>query len=137
MKKITLFLLLLQFVVLSFAQNRSEAEYASNPYWITMMNDEHVNYFEACKAFDLFWANREKPVAENDLFSAEEHEKENPTFIQSKFQDQNEEIKNLNFEYKKFIHWKSYVESFVKEDGTIMNASERIELWQQQLKGRK
>ena len=35
------------------------------PYWIEMMNDSTVNYYDAVNAFDIYWKNRVKPTEDN------------------------------------------------------------------------
>ena len=35
------------------------------PYWIAMMNDSTVNYYDAVNAFDIYWKNRVKPTEDN------------------------------------------------------------------------
>lgn len=34
-------------------------DYSSYPYWIEMMQDHSINFFEVQKAFDAYWENRE------------------------------------------------------------------------------
>jgi hypothetical protein len=86
----------------------------NEPDWIKMMNDRNVNYFEAVKAFDSYWANREKP-AETDAVFKDGKEKE-PV-----------EIENIKFafEYRKFLAWKYQVLPFVEPDGRIRSAAQR------------
>jgi hypothetical protein len=57
-------------LVLMFLFNVAKAQqpassYQKFPYWIEMMNDTATNYFEAVKAFDLFWKSRILPVRLN------------------------------------------------------------------------
>ena len=35
------------------------------PYWIDMMNDSNVNYYDAVTAFDTYWENRVKPTEDD------------------------------------------------------------------------
>lgn len=37
----------------------SDAELASTPHWVEMMQDQDVNFFEVQRAFNLFWEGRE------------------------------------------------------------------------------
>ncbi len=102
-----------------------------------MMEDEQVNYYEAVKAFELFWEGKETPTEENELFEASIEEKAQSNFIANKKLKQDEVARRYSFEYKKFKHWQQRVLPFVKEDGSIMSKQEQLELWKQQRQGRK
>lgn len=106
------------------------------PSWVKMMNQPGVNYYEAIKAFDDYWQNKQVPVGENDLFKASNEEKEHADFVSKKKSGQSGEAEQLAFEYKKFLHWKLKMLPFVKEDGTIMNEEERLAQWKEQRKDR-
>ena len=44
----------------SFAQNSNASKnYAEYPYWIEMMQDKSVNFYETQKAFNEYWEGRE------------------------------------------------------------------------------
>lgn len=40
-------------------QSLTEEELSTHPYWIEMMSDQSVNFFDVQRAFELFWKNRE------------------------------------------------------------------------------
>src|SRR3954468_443423 len=48
---------------------RQEKDYARHPFWISMMDDEHVNYFEAVKAYEIYWRFHSKPVEEDQILN--------------------------------------------------------------------
>jgi hypothetical protein len=121
----------------SFAQTRNDQYYRDHPVWIEMMEQENVHFLTAVKAFDLYWEHREKPATEHELFSASVEEKEKTDFIKSKKQKRETEAVRYAFEYKKFLRWQQKVQSYLNADGTVMNAAQRIEQWQQQLENRK
>ena len=40
-------------------QNLTPDDFAKHPYWVQMMQDETVNFYDVQKAFNLYWQNRE------------------------------------------------------------------------------
>ena len=110
--------------------------YSKHPYWIEMMNDPKANYFETLKAFEQFWQNKKLPLEEDDVIGQTKKEPTKNNFLskwfKSKEEREEEEIKKYSFEIKKFKHWKLKVTPFVQEDGTILDADERLKLWQNQ-----
>jgi hypothetical protein len=136
MKKIVFCLLAVIAINTLYAQSNTDAYYRTHPVWISMMSNESVNYYDAVKAFNLFWENKEKPTEENELFSASDTEKESKDFISSKM-SLTEDAKKYAFEYKKFIYWQQDVLPFVKDDGQLMSKQEQLDIWKQQHEGRK
>ncbi|MBK7690304.1 MAG: hypothetical protein IPJ31_04020 [Bacteroidetes bacterium] len=120
-----------------FGQSPSDLQYQKEPLWIQMMDAEHVQYYEAVKAFNLYWQNREKPTTENELFSASTEEKASSDFIQKKKRKKEAAAMTYAFEYKKFLRWQAKVKDYLNADGTVMNADERITSWKKQLENRK
>jgi hypothetical protein len=110
--------------------------YSKHPYWIEMMNDPKANYFETLKAFEQFWQNKKLPLEEDDIIGQTKKEPTKNNFLskwfKSKEEREEEEIKKYSFDIKKFKHWKLKVTPFVQEDGTILDADERLKLWQNQ-----
>ena len=110
--------------------------YSKHPYWIEMMNDPKANYFETVKAYEQFWQNKKIPFEEDDIIGQTKKEPTKNNFLskwfKSKEEREEEEIKKYSFEIKKFKHWKLKVTPFVQEDGTILDADERLKLWQNQ-----
>lgn len=120
-----------------FAQKYTEKQMKSSPVWIQMMDNKQTNYFEAKRAFELYWEGRELPIQENDLFILNNEDKENSSLLQSTRNEKDEDVQAYSFEYKKFKHWLLKNEQFVKADGTIMSATERVEQWKLQQQNRK
>ncbi|NCC73852.1 MAG: hypothetical protein EOM06_10690 [Sphingobacteriia bacterium] len=63
MKKSTLLLALIIFLWAdnSFAQgyeSLTTEDFANHPYWIEMMADESINFYDVQQAFELYWQNR-------------------------------------------------------------------------------
>ena len=67
-KVLIAFSMILFFSIHAFAQTKSKTpNYSKHPYWIDMIKDPNVNYFEAVKAYDEFWKDRKKPEQEDDI----------------------------------------------------------------------
>ncbi len=137
LKPIIILLLLIFVNVNSFAQKSNKVtDYSKKPYWIDMMKDPDVNYFEAIKAYNEFWAKREKPSEEDEIIgqdkSIENKGKLFSKLFKSKEQREKEEAKKYTLDVKKFEHWKMKVKPYVQEDGRILSADEQLKLWQQQ-----
>ena len=63
--------LFIAIVALSNNPNKQrERMYQKLPQWIAMMDDPNCDYFEAMKAFDLFWKNRKKPLEEKEVLGS-------------------------------------------------------------------
>lgn len=110
--------------------------YSKHPYWIEMMNDPKANYFETIKAYEQFWQNKKLPLEEDDVIGQTKKEPTKNNFLskwfKSKEEREEEEIRKYSFDIKKFKHWKLKVMPFVQEDGSILDADERLKLWQNQ-----
>jgi len=93
-------------------------DYATYPYWIRMMKDTNTNYFEAVKAFNMYWKGREKPEEENEKFANAGNEADK------------EKSKNIpySFEYKKFKNWQMLTKPYVQNDGSILFPYQRRQL---------
>ena len=98
--------------------NAKKLNYSKHPYWIEMMNDPKANYFETIKAYEQFWQNKKLPLEEDDVIGQTKKEPTKKSFLSKWF--------------KSFKHWKLKVMPFVQEDGSILDADERLKLWQNQ-----
>lgn len=116
-----------------------------NPVWIAMINDEHVNYFEALKAFELYFTAHKFPLMEEEEMGKNEKLKERILKSETKYKKKKrkqviepnalEKEKHvqtkLAFEVKRFNHWEMQTRPFVKEDGTVMSAEEQMKVWKE------
>lgn len=63
MKKIFKFILAATFIIAAFSikaqVSQPQPDTADFPYWIDMMQDPDVNFFQTVKAFEAYWENRE------------------------------------------------------------------------------
>jgi hypothetical protein len=104
----------------AIAQKSETKDYATSPYWIAMMADTNINYFEATKAFNIYWKGREKPQAEDEKFANAGRD--------------DDKVKNKNipysFEYRKFLRWQMQVKPYVQNDGSILFPYQRLQLSQ-------
>src|SRR5436853_439928 len=133
---------------LGFSQSASHftaKEMKKTPVWIKMMDDEHTNYFEALKAFELYFTTHKFPtmeeeeMAKNDKLkeriekSEAKYKKKKPKYREAPGESQKEkhEETRLAFEVKKFNHWEMQTRPYVKDDGSIMNIEERMKIWKE------
>ena len=127
----TILLTLFCFAPLSavIAQNKfTDREYAKAPKWIAMIRDTSVNYFEAEKAYKIYFEHHEKPAGEQEDIG---HTPDNDTKMSRKKMRQMETENNMRIEMKKYERWHQKVFPFVQKDGTILTPSQRLEIWKQ------
>lgn len=109
--------------------------YSKNPVWIDMINDPHVNYFEAVKAYETFWKSHTKPLDEDAMIGQEGllAKKEKTSFLQRmKEKRELKEQEKYILECKKIEHWKKRVWPYVQEDGSILSTEEQMKIWNTQ-----
>ncbi|MCX6314426.1 MAG: hypothetical protein NTX08_06815 [Sphingobacteriales bacterium] len=131
MHKIWITFILLFICLSGFSQTPqyTEKEYARSPHWIQMMDIEGVNFNETLKAYAVYWQHHTMPEEEGDRYTGKTD--------QSVKKISKKELKerwagaDMRFQIKKFMHWKIMNETFVKENGCIMTAEERIKFHQQ------
>lgn len=115
------------------------------PLWVKMIDDPHVNYFEAIKTYDEYWKNHLKPVDEeeemargNENFREREREVKKEIKRDKNHVFSNDEIKRMEdnnlmkYHVKRFEQWKREVMPFVQEDGRILSDMERMKIWEKQ-----
>lgn len=125
-----------------YAQNTSPMEI---PKWVAMMEDPNVNFYEAVKEYDSFWATREKPKKEAEIFDAlngkgretgktlEELEAERLAKLGPKLEGKElEELEYLKYQSKRFDKWMLEVKPWVQADGHILTYEERQAIWNKQ-----
>lgn len=101
-----------------------------------MIKDPNVNYFEAVKAYDLFWQGKLKPIDEDDILGQEKSAEEKSVSrreIRERKKEQ-EMRRKYGLDCKKFEHWKLMVKPYVQEDGHILTRDEQLKLWEAQQK---
>lgn len=135
MRKILYRLLVILFLFIGLlpratAQKKVTKDYKNNPEWIKMMDDPNVNFYEAVKAFDMYWQGREKPVQEKEVF--ENYNEKKITTIR----ETHREAKQYAIEYKKFQNWKRESLPYVQPDGRILSMEERLKLFEKEKKER-
>ena len=110
----------------------NEAEFKTKPVWITMMDDSAVNYYQAVKAFDMYWAGRIKP--EEDAEKGEENrreEKERRRYekkLAKMTAAERNEFDRVNYQYKRFVNWMHEVKPYVQASGRILTRQQRIDI---------
>lgn len=142
LKKIILLFVCLFFMKINITQAQTTKylaeDYKNKPLWIDMMEDTTANYYEAVKAFDIYWVGRLKPMEEEDIISEimsknEEREREkNERKIAKLKPAQRAQFDRMKYETKRFENWKREVFPFVQESGQILTPYERQEIWKKQ-----
>jgi hypothetical protein len=117
------------------AQTTTKKNYKKYPYWIEMIKDPNVNYFDAINAYDAFWKNKQKPMDENEAIGQTKglDNKEKQMESRKKMKEKRREkelYKKYGLECKKFEHWKFTVKPYVQEDGHILSKEEQLKLWE-------
>lgn len=135
-KYILAFLLLISISTFSFSQNsKSSTDYSKHPYWIEMMDDSNVNYFEAIKAYDEFWAIRKKPREEDEIIGEKRKKSLWERIFSTREERQEVEFRKYKFPCKKFEQWKFVMQPYVQPDGRVLSTEEQLELWKKQRSG--
>ncbi len=137
MKHLCITVLFLGCLKVSMAQKAYKAaDYKKHPYWIEMMKDPQVNYFEAVKAYELFWQDKPKPIEEDDILGQDK--KADDKYVSRREVRERRKEKEIREKYgldcKKFEHWKMQVKPYVQEDGHILSKEEQLRLWEAQRK---
>ncbi len=94
-----------------------------------MMDVEGVNFTETLKAYDIYWQHHNLPEEEGDRYTGKAGAQKKK--ISKKELKERREGAAMRFEVKRFQHWKIKNEPFVKENGNIMTADERLKFQQQ------
>jgi hypothetical protein len=118
--------------------NYNKDDFKSKPVWITMMDDEKVNYYQAIEAYELYWKDKVQIEGEDDIINEKasrkeekEREKQEKQLRKMKPADRNN-YDQLKYQNKRFKNWMNEVKPFVQEDGRILSRQERIDIWQKQ-----
>jgi hypothetical protein len=136
MKNALLIFCLMFLTIQAFSQKKpSDSDYRKHPYWIEMIKDPKVNYFEAIKAYELFWKGKKMPSEEDEKIG-QDKSAENKDEVSRRERRERKREKELQQKYglecKKFEHWKMMVKPYVQEDGSILSKEEQLKLWEQQ-----
>ncbi len=138
MSKYFLLIIISFFTSHLFAQSLTEKEYEKYPYWVAMINDSTANFFEAEKAFQLWWTVRPLPVEEREILGDPEvFNREEGFFdrmIKTKKEIREAESQEYAFEYKAFKQWQLRMAPWVQPDGSILSPSKRLHIWEQEQK---
>jgi hypothetical protein len=141
--KMVILLLVLFLINYSGAQAQSNTtekhskkhNYNKDPHWISMMTDPNVNYFEAKKAFNAYWANHELPEEEGEM-EGEKEEKERSLvsrLLKSEAKVEAEKME-MKIPFKRFKRWEMEVAPYVQSDGSILSTEEQMKIWEQSRK---
>lgn len=120
-------LLLPFFAIAQEIKTSTEKQYAREPIWISMIEDTLTNYFEAEKAYSIYWQHHEKPETEHDIIGERVEREKIPS---RRKQRKLEAEDNMRMEIRKYEKWHELILPYVKQDGRIMYPSERLQLWE-------
>jgi len=128
MRNILLSFLFICLSHISFAQTPeyNESDFVRKPVWISMIKDTSVNFFEAEKAFNIYFQHHEKPGGEEDVIGDHAARTKNPSKKeQRKIQADN----HMRMDIKRYERWHDKMLPFVQADGTILTPSQRLKIW--------
>lgn len=121
-------------------EKKTDKNYKQNPVWIEMMADSNVNFYEATKAYEIFWKyNQQKDEIEeeemtklsNDKIEERKKELNNKKAKNTRSAKDRKELVNkeyLAYQNKRFKGWVMEVKPFVQEDGRILTPRERMNI---------
>ncbi|MBL7766795.1 MAG: hypothetical protein JNJ58_11915 [Chitinophagaceae bacterium] len=118
------------------AQN-NEANYRTQPLWVAMIDDPGTNYYEALKAYKLYWENRIEPDDEEEAMDRDRikgpKDKAREAMLAKMMPAEKANYDRLKYQCKRFEGWKKEVRPFVQEDGRILTIAERIAIREKQI----
>ena len=91
-----------------------------------MIKDTTVNFFDAEKAYKIYFQHHQKPGGEHDVIGEHAKEQKNPS---KKARRELQEEDHMRMEVKKYEHWRQRVLPYVQSDGTILTSSQRLQIW--------
>jgi hypothetical protein len=107
--------------MLAAAQNKDirSANFSKMPYWIEMIKNPNVNYYDAVNAYEEFWKGKKNPL--NEALAGQDTQASN--LPRQTGLDKKERILYLKYfsECKKFESWKNAVKLNVQPDGRIVS----------------
>jgi hypothetical protein len=101
----------------------TDRDYARKPLWAAMIKDTTCNYFEAAKAFDIYFRNHDKPSTEHDQIG---ERAENDKKLSRKARRKYESDNAMRIEIRRYEHWRDMMLPYVQADGRILTPSERL-----------
>ena len=125
MKVICTIGLLLCVQLLHAQTTHTEKEYARTPYWIDMIKDTSVNFFEAEKAYKIYFQHHVKPEGEQEDIGEHEKKAKHPS---KREQREMQRENHMRMDVKRYEHWRDMMRPYVQPDGHILTPSERIKL---------
>lgn len=144
--KVSVFLILILPASLFGQTKFTKRQMKKQPVWIQMIKNEQANYFDALKAFELYFTAHPFPVIEEEEMGKNENLKERIEKSEARFKKRHRKVKQdpgtlqqekheeakLAFEVKRFNRWEMKTRPYVKNDGSIMSAEERMAIWKSQ-----
>lgn len=106
-------------------QSKKNEKYYVFPHWIYMVDSCKTNYYEALKAFDLYFSKHKLPYFDSKkVLNIVELDSLNRVY-KLKYNSKDA----LIFQIRRFYRWKKDIFNFVQDDGSILTIDEQIKLW--------
>ncbi len=106
----------------------SEKDYANKPVWIKMIKDTAVNFFEAEKAFKIYFKHHENPGGEHDVIGEHAKAEKHPGKRDLRRMQAED---RMRMEVKRYEHWRDKVRPYVQADGSILTPAQRLKIWRE------
>ena len=131
-------LIMLSMCILSAsAQNSTKVKGINTPDWVKSINDPNTNYFKAIKEYENYWKNHEKPTDEEELMNKGTETVKKHIKSLSRREIKHQRVQDYyRYQCKRFENWVRENKAYVQQNGHILNADERLKLWQQSQKER-
>ena len=94
-----------------------------------MIKDTTVNFFEAEKAYKIYFQHHAKPAGEHDIIGERAKEEKNPSKKELRRLKADD---RMRMEVKKYERWHQKMLPFVQADGSILTPSQRLKMWKDQ-----
>jgi hypothetical protein len=104
----------------------------SLPSWVYAIDNPQVNYYQAIRDFDNYWKGKSKPELDDREQEEDKQHRQLEKQLRKMNAVQHEQYNLMAYHYKRFLDWQHEVKPYVQEDGRILTADERVNLWKQQ-----
>jgi hypothetical protein len=119
-------------LLLLFGASFATAQSSKEPIWYTMMQDSNVNYYDAVRAYDVYWKGK-MPPPNKELRHSEAYQ----AYFKTLTPEEKIEYDRICWLSKAFRNWKRDVSAWVQPDGHILSPAEQTAILtrqQQELK---
>ncbi len=93
-----------------------------------MIKDTAVNFFEAEKAFKIYFKHHENPGGEHDVIGEHAKAEKHPGKRDLRRMQAED---RMRMEVKRYEHWRDKVRPYVQADGSILTPAQRLKIWRE------